>query len=92
MDDLRKSVESAYNTALNYAESSQNRQKKTFDKKVRGATLQIGDRVVLRNVVPPNLLIDGQNRFSSSKINRIGLYLFSRLHRKIAVLLSFIET
>ena len=50
VDDLRKSLESAYDTALKHTGSSQSRQKKTFDKKVRGATLRIGDRVLVRNV------------------------------------------
>ncbi len=50
VDDPRKLLESAYNTALKHTGSIQSRQKKTFDKTIRGATLQIGDRVLVRNV------------------------------------------
>ncbi len=52
------SLEAAYRIAAKHSSVSQAKQKKTYDRKVRGASVQVGDRVLVRNVAfsgPHNL-------------------------------------
>ena len=58
VEDLRDSLEAAYRIAAKHSSVSQAKQKKTYDRKVRGASVQVGDRVLVRNVAfsgPHNL-------------------------------------
>ena len=47
---LRKRLQKAYEIAASNVDKSQSSQKQNYDSKVRGATLDVGDRVLVRNV------------------------------------------
>ncbi|MCG8432029.1 MAG: hypothetical protein MJA29_12770, partial [Candidatus Omnitrophica bacterium] len=47
---LKDKVKSAYDTARKHIEKSQQNQKRNYDTKVRGATLQKGDKVLVKEV------------------------------------------
>ncbi len=48
--DLQNRLGVAYDLAISNARKSAGRQKENYDKKVRGATVSVGDRVLVRNV------------------------------------------
>ena len=50
VDDIRKSLEFAYEVALKNASCSQSRHKQLYDRKVRGSAVEVGDRVLIRNL------------------------------------------
>ena len=47
---LKKRLEHAYQLASKRIDNAQKNQKDNYDKKIRGATIEVGDRVLLRNV------------------------------------------
>jgi hypothetical protein len=49
-EDLKSKLETAYQSATEQACKSADRQKGHYDRKVRGAAAQVGDRVLVRNV------------------------------------------
>ena len=48
--ELREKLENAYRIASEGAGKSSEKQKEHYDRKVRGATVQVGDRVLVRNL------------------------------------------
>jgi hypothetical protein len=50
VEDLKKSLEKAYNIALANTTTKKDQKKVYYERKIRGATLNIGDRVLVRNV------------------------------------------
>lgn len=49
-NDLKQKLEEAYKVATQEATKSSSKHKKYYDRKIRGATVQVGDRVLVRNV------------------------------------------
>lgn len=58
-DGLQKRLKESYDIALKTIESSQQRQKSNYDNRVRGATLDIGDRVLVKV-----LAFDGRHKIA----------------------------
>ena len=50
VSDLKKRLEFAYGLAVEKSKEAKSKQAKTFNKKVRGSTIEVGDRVLVRNV------------------------------------------
>ena len=50
VSDLKKRLEFAYGLAVEKLKEAKIKQAKTFNKKVRGSTVEVGDRVLVRNV------------------------------------------
>ena len=48
--DLKKLLSTAYDTASRVAAASKDRHKKLYDRQTRGASLQVGDHVLVRNL------------------------------------------
>ncbi len=50
VDDLRRTFEESYKLVLQKSSEKKSHQKKHYHKKLRGAMVQVGDRVLIRNV------------------------------------------
>ena len=50
VDSLKLKLAKAYEIAVTSSEQNKTRKKNIYDKKVRGATIQVGDRVLVRNL------------------------------------------